>query len=216
MNSILKFLGNEGLPITFIIFYSIGLVIYFTPLTHNLFIQITPYTLLLVAFAIFSHHKEWNSNTILVFVSIFISSILVEIIGVATGKLFGVYEYGRGLGIKIADVPVVIGLNWIFLSYASNSIISKYTSNNIAIILGAASLMVVYDVLLEKVAPLMEMWQFSNTAPPLSNYVVWFLLALCFNSAIQYFKINTSNKPARWLFCIQFIFFAIILIQNSC
>ena len=215
MNRIIKYLFNEGLPITFIVFYGVGLVLYFTPHTRNLFILITPYTLVLVAVAIFSHHKEWNIKTIAVLVSIFILSIITEIIGVATGKIFGVYAYGKGLGFKIADVPVVIGLNWVFLSYASNSIISKYTSKNIPIILGAASLMVLYDILLEKVAPLMDMWLFSKNDPPISNYVIWFLLALLINGVIQHFKINTHNRPARWLFFIQLVFFIIIVIHSE-
>ena len=214
MNRIIKYAANEGLPITFIVFYGVGLVLFFTPLTHNIFILITPYTLVLVAVAIFSHHREWNIKTIAVLASIFMLSMITEIIGVATGKLFGMYTYGEGLGVKIADVPIVIGLNWVFLAYASNSIISKYTSKNIPIIVGAASLMVLYDILLEKVAPLMDMWLFSKNDPPISNYVVWFLLALFFNGAIQEFKINTHNRPARWLFIIQFGFFIIIVIHN--
>ncbi|WP_273567384.1 carotenoid biosynthesis protein [Maribacter halichondriae] len=211
----MKYIANEGLPITFIVFYCVGLVLYFLPLTHELFILVTPYTLVLVAVAIFSHHKEWSIKTIAVLASIFILSFITEIIGVATSKIFGMYTYGNGLGFKIADVPIVIGLNWVFLTYASNSIISKYTTKNIPIVVGAASLMVLYDILLEKVAPLMDMWQFSKNEPPVSNYVVWFLLALVFNGAIQQFKINTHNRPARWLFFIQLCFFIIIAIHNQ-
>lgn len=215
MNRMSKYLLNEGLPITFIILYVFGFGLYVTPITHELFKLITPYTLVLVAVAIFSHHKEWNKKTIAVLGGIFILGIIAEIIGVATGKLFGVYAYGEGLGLKIADVPLVIGLNWVFLVYASNSIISKYTTKSIPIVLGAASLMVVYDILLEKVAPLMDMWLFAKNDPPMNNYVVWFLLALVFNAAIQYFKINTHNRPARWLFFIQFGFFVLIVLHNS-
>ena len=215
MNRIIKYLVNEGLPKTFIVFYCVGLVLYAMPLTHDLFKLITPYTLVLVTGAILMHHKEWNIKTIAVLASIFILSIITEIIGVATGKLFGVYAYGQGLGIKIIDVPVVIGLNWVFLVYASNGIISKYTSKSAPIIIGGASLMILYDILLEKVAPLMDMWEFSKNNPPINNYVVWFLLALLFNWAIQYFKIDTHNRPARWLFFIQFGFFIGIVILNE-
>ena len=215
MNRTNTYLLNQGLPLTLIIFYCVGLALYFTPITHAMFVVITPYTLVLVAVAIFSHHREWNIKTIVVLASIFALSIVIEIIGVATGKLFGVYEYGKGLGFQIADVPIIIGLNWIFLVYASNGIIAKYTSKNGVIALGAAVLMVCYDILLEKVAPLMDMWQFSKNEPPISNYVAWFLLALCFNLVIQYFKINTANRPARWLFFIQMGFFAIIVVHNT-
>ena len=215
MNRTITYLVNQGLPITFAVFYCIGLVLYFTPLTQNIFKLITPYTLVLVAVAIFLHHKEWNSKTVVVLASIFILSIVIEIIGVATGKLFGVYEYGQSLGVKIIVVPIVIGLNWVFLVYASNGIMNKYASKTSFITLGAASLMVFYDILLEKAAPLMDMWQFSESVPPLSNYVAWFLLALCFNMVIQYFKINTRNRPARWLFFIQLGFFAIIVAHKT-
>ena len=212
MNKTLKYLVNEGLHFTFIVFYIVGLALYFIPYTHELFKLITPYTLVLVIVAIFFHHKVWNSKTIAVLTSIFILSIVTEIIGVATGKLFGEYSYGAGLGVKIADVPLVIGLNWVLLVYGSNAIISKYTSNNLLLIIGASSLMIVYDIVLEKAAPLMDMWEFSDNNPPVDNYVVWFLLALFFNGLIQIFKINTDNKPARWLFFIQLVFFVIIIL----
>jgi len=214
MSRTLKYLVNEGLPLTFIVFYCVGLGLYFTPLTHNLFILITPYTLVLVVVAIFSHHKKWDTKTTLVLSTIFILSIVVEIIGVATGKLFGVYEYGNGLGFKIVNVPVIIGLNWVFLVYTSNSIISKYTSKNILITVGAASLMVLYDIILEKAAPLIDMWSFSKNDPPIINYVTWFILALLFNWSIQKFKIDTHNRPARWLFFSQLGFFIIIVLHN--
>jgi len=214
MNRIIKYIIDEGLPITFIVFYCVGLALYFMPFTHNLFILITPYTLVLVSLAVFYHHKEWNIKTIAVLASIFILSIVIEIVGVATGNIFGIYSYGKGLGFKIVDVPVIIGLNWVFLTYASNGIISKYTSKKIPIAVGAASLMVLYDILLEKAAPLMDMWVFSKNDPPINNYVVWFLLALIFNLAIQKFKVDTHNRPARWLFFVQFGFFTILVIHH--
>lgn len=211
MNRTIKYSINEGIPITFLLIYFVGLVLYFMPLTQYLFTLITPYSLVLVTVLIFLHHIEWNTKTIAVLASIFVIGFVTEIIGVATGSLFGEYEYGNGLGIKVADVPLVIGLNWIFLVYASNGIVSKYTSNNILIVLGAASLMVVYDIVLEKAAPLMDMWEFSENNPPVNNYIMWFVLALLFNILLQVFKVKTNNTPARWLFFIQFVFFCIIV-----
>lgn len=211
MSRTIKYLINEGIPIIFIAIYFVGLVLFFIPFTRDLFILITPYTLVLVTVAIFSHHKEWNAKTIAVLVGIFILSTVIEIIGVATGELFGEYEYGKGLGFKMANVPVIVGLNWIFLAYASNGIVSKYTSKNVLIILGAASLMLVYDIILEKAAPLMDMWVFSENSPPANNYAMWFLLALLFNVVLQVFKVRTINTPARWLFFSQLVFFSIIV-----
>ena len=36
----------------------------------------------------------------------------VEVIGVATGLLFGDYSYGTGLGPKVLDVPLLMGVLW--------------------------------------------------------------------------------------------------------
>ena len=210
----IKYLVTEGLPITFIVFYSVGLALYFTPFTHEMFKHITPYSLVLVAAAIFSQHKKWDVKTVVVLLGIFVMGIAAEIIGVATGKLFGVYNYGSGLGVKIANVPVVIGLNWVFLVYTSNCIMTRYTSKNYLIIIGASLLMIMYDIVLEKAAPLMDMWEFSSNEPPIDNYIVWFILALIFNWAIQYSKVNTDNRSARWLFFSQFGFFIAIVLHN--
>lgn len=215
MKRILKYLIGEGLPLTFVIFYCVGLALYFVPITHKLFIMLTPYTLVLTALIIFYHHKKWNSITMAVFAGIFVLSIVAEIIGVATGKLFGVYNYQHGLGFKIFEVPVLIGLNWVVLIYSSNSILSKFSSKKTVVIIGSALLMVLYDIILEKAAPLMEMWDFKDSNPPINNYVMWFLLSLLFSFGIQHFKINTLNKPAPYLFVTQGVFFVVIILLNT-
>ena len=42
---------------------------------------------------------------------IFLLGLTVEIIGVNFSIFFGDYKYGNNLGIKIFDVPIVIGFN---------------------------------------------------------------------------------------------------------
>lgn len=169
---------------------------------------------MIVTAAVFFFHKEWNLKTIIVLFSIFLLGIVVEIMGVSTGKVFGVYSYGGSLGLKVADVPVIIGLNWVILVYGSNAIISKITSNSFVKIMGASMLMVIYDLVLERAAVLTNMWKFKNAGPPFRNYFMWFILSAIFQSAIEIFKLNTENKPARALFVIQFLFFTAIIIFN--
>ncbi len=211
MKFLTTLLSKDGLTFIFIIFYVVGIGLFITPLTQTLFLSLLPYSLLGATIAILYFHKEWNIKTIAVLLFIFIGSIIAEIIGVATGKLFGVYVYLSSLGIKIYAVPILIGVNWIVLIYASNAIVTKFTKNSLIKILGASSLMIVYDIVLEKAAPIMQMWIFKDNQPPLRNYVVWFLLAIIFHSAIEIFKVNTSNKPARALFIIQLFFLAVIV-----
>lgn len=214
MRHLKRLITEDGLPLTYVIFYAVGLALYFFPVTRQLFVLITPYTLLLVAVSAFLFHKEWNSKTVVVLCSIFIISMLVEIVGVATGKLFGFYNYNSSLGIRIADVPVIIGINWIILIYASNAILTKISTNKILRVSGASVLMVIYDVVLEQAAPLMNMWKFENDFPPIRNYIMWFLMAVLFQSIIELFKLNTNNKPARALFIIQIFFFLLVVVYS--
>jgi bisanhydrobacterioruberin hydratase len=211
MKGIMRLLSKEGLPYTFVVFYCVGLAMFIFPITRTLFIQITPYTLLLVAFAVFYHHSGWNRKTILIFFSIFIFSFFAECIGVATGKVFGIYNYNIGLGYKLFEVPILIGLNWVLLVYGSNGILSGITQNKVLIVTGASVLMILYDIVLEKAAPLMKMWQFEHNQPPIQNYLVWFALAVIFHSIITLFNVNTNNKTAKALFIIQFFFFCFIV-----
>jgi putative membrane protein len=214
MKYLKRLITEDGLPLTYVVFYAVGLALYIIPFTRELFVLITPYTLVLVAASAFLFHKEWNRKTVVVLCSIFVISMLVEIIGVATGKLFGFYYYYASLGISIARVPIIIGINWIILIYASNAILSKITTNKILKVSGASALMVIYDVVLEQAAPLMNMWKFENDVPPIRNYIMWFLMAVLFQSLIELFRVNTNNKPARALFIIQIFFFLIIVIYG--
>ena len=211
MKGLKRLISKDGLPYTYVIFYAVGLALYSLPVTRQLFVILTPYTLVLAAVSAFFFHKEWNGKTVLILFSIFVVSMLVEIIGVATGKLFGLYNYNASLGIRIANVPIIIGVNWMILIYASNAILSKITTNKILKVTGASALMVIYDVVLEQAAPLMNMWKFESVCPPIRNYLMWLILALLFQSVIELFNLNTDNKPARALFIIQIFFFLIVV-----
>lgn len=215
MKNIKWLISKDGLPFTYVVFYCVGLALFSFSLTQSLFIAITPFSLVLASFSVFYYHKEWNVKTILVLAFVFFVSILAEIIGVATGKIFGIYAYGIGLGVKVFQVPLLIGLNWIILVYGSNAILAKITANRYLKVLGASALMVIYDLVLEIAAPIMNMWEFDPVRPPIDNYIGWFVLAILFNSLIEIFKVDTNNKPGKALFTVQLVFFVLIVLSNS-
>ena len=66
MRNIKWLITKDGLPFTFVAFYIVGVVLFTLPITHDLFILITPYTLVLAAFAVFYYHSEWNTKTVIV------------------------------------------------------------------------------------------------------------------------------------------------------
>ena len=195
-----------------ILFYFVGINGFLLPATHSLFSTLTPFALLLsAAFLAVFHKPRYNLKLLTIFILIFVLSFFAEMIGVQTGLLFGQYTYGNGLGPKIWGTPVIIGLNWLMLVYCTR-IIAGYIFNPPAlIILFAALLMVAYDVILEKAAPLLNMWSWENGVVPLQNYVAWFAFALIFQMLLSRSRIRISNKLALPVFVIQALFFIILV-----
>ncbi len=205
-----EYFTEEGMLKNFIWFYSVGLLLFMLPFTRNIFISITWITLILVIALIFLYQRTWNAKIIGWFSFIFFSSFLLELIGVNTGKLFGTYQYDRAFGLQIQGTPVIIGLNWLFLTYTSHDIVCKYFNHSFLRILAGALLMIFYDLILEAAAPVMQMWHFDSRYPPLSNFIVWFGAALIYHTGFELLKIRTDNSPARALFVIQMIFLFVI------
>ncbi len=54
---------------------------------------------------------DWDSRSRLWWLAA-IGGWLAECIGVQTGLLFGQYNYGEGLGPKLAGVPLILGILW--------------------------------------------------------------------------------------------------------
>jgi putative membrane protein len=137
---------------------------------------------------------------------------VIESIGVNTGLIFGEYVYGETLGYQIFETPLIIGMNWLFLVYVSSSLTGKIISGKFISFLFPPVLMVVYDLVLEQVAPDLGMWNWNNEVIPLQNYIAWFVVALLFVLVFRLFNIKTSNKIAPLIFILQFLFFLSLMI----
>lgn len=209
-----KLISAEELPKNYLRFYGVGLLLFMIPLTRPLFVHITALTILLVLITVFYHHKEWNLQTICLFALVAVSSFLIEAGGVASGELFGNYQYDSGLGIKLFQTPLIIGVNWLFLVYASNSIATRITRKAPYKILLGVILMVGYDLVMELAAPPMNMWHFDSFYPPVENFAMWFVVSSLFHALFVIFRIDTDNAPARALFWIQILFFAVISLYS--
>jgi putative membrane protein len=195
-----------------IIFYLVGFTGLTMPSTRPFFIHLTPFALLLSSLVVGLFHSKFSAKTILVFIFIYAASFMVELIGVNTGSIFGHYSYGHGLGVKLFNTPLIIGLNWLLLVYVSNSIMELSNWPLILKVIGASFLLLAYDLLLEQVAPQLAMWTFSEHTVPVQNYVAWFVLALLFSLLMKLLKINTKNRIAPVVFGIQILFFIAILL----
>ncbi len=72
--------------------------------------------------------------------------------------------------------------------------------------------MVLYDLVMEQVAPRMDMWAFDAGFAPIRNYVSWFVLALVFHSLVRFAEIRLPNRLAPLIFYCQGAFFVILFI----
>lgn len=201
------------ITIILILFYIIGAIGFMIPSSSETFFQLTPLALLTTfLFLLLYHEPRYDLKTIIIFFVIYTLGFLVEIIGVNSGLIFGSYVYGSGLGYKIWETPLIIGINWLFLTYVTHSLLKKWKISPLVRILLGSSMMLSYDIILEQVAPYLKMWSFADFEVPLQNYIVWYLLAFFFHTLLILFKIDTANKIASKLFIMQLVFFIVLTI----
>jgi len=200
----------------FVVFYLVGFVGIQLPYSQKLFLQLIPFALLLsFATALFFQATETNAKTAIALTLIFISSFLIELAGVNTGMIFGTYHYGHGLGFKLYETPIIIGINWAFLVYFTYSISNYFQIHPIYKAATGAFIMLVYDIALEQSAANMDMWVWQNNIIPLQNYIAWFFIALIFHLILRYLQIQIRNKMCLFLFLCQFLFFVMLYLFKN-
>lgn len=196
-----------------IVFYVVGIIGFSIKYTYSIFIHLTP-VVLLMSLALLFYYDRNNITTkkILFYVFIYISSLFIEMYGVNTGILFGDYTYGKGLGIKIVETPILIGINWVLMIYITSSIFTKLKPNFISQVIIPSSLMIGYDIIMERAAPKIDMWSWANDTIPLQNFLMWGGLAILFHSIRYILKIEIKNKMATPIFIAQVLLFIFIIL----
>lgn len=190
-----------------IIFYVVGITGFLVPPTRYLFELMISLSLCINLFMLFLFHKPFNLKHLLFFAGVILFTFVVEAVGVKTGFIFGDYFYGSSLFLKIFETPLLIGFNWLMLTYGVvqllriNSLIRKFS-----ILLGAL-LMTGFDFVMEPVAVKTDMWSWASNVIPLQNYLGWFIVSAIIISGFELLKIKTDNKIAGRIFILQFIFF---------
>lgn len=192
-------------------FYAVGVFGMLYPALFPVFTKLISFTLILSFIILAAFHPEKiDRKSLVVFLFIYLFGFFIEVIGVNTGLIFGHYEYGSSLGVKLFNTPLIIGLNWLLLVYATSSVFEKAKMHTIVKIILASIIMLGYDIILEQVAPKMDMWSWNNNVVPYQNYFAWFLLAVLFHSLIKINRINTRNKLGLTILSVQFVFFLIL------
>ncbi len=208
-----QMLKKYQLPISLVlllIFYSVGLAGMLFSENPQQFAKLSWLNLIISATVLFFNHKKWSPVAVWSILVVGVLGFLAEVAGVQTGAIFGEYAYGKALGFKLFDVPLVIALNWAMLCYFSVYTFGIWIKSWWLNAIVAAASLVALDVIIEPVAIKLDFWNWSAAEIPLQNFVAWFVLAIFFNTLIALAKKDSENKIAPYLFLIQLIFFTIL------
>ena len=139
--------------------------------------------------------------------AVFFIGFIAEWLGVKFGFLFGNYSYGANLGIKLDNVPIIMGINWVILSLATRGIIQRFFKLPVMKILVSSVLMVSLDVLLEPLAPQLDYWSFDTMVAPLSNYMGWLIYSLLIQILLELVQFKGHFMISLHILIIQLLFF---------
>ncbi|MGM0497995.1 MAG: carotenoid biosynthesis protein, partial [Bacteroidota bacterium] len=190
--------------------YLIGIIGISIPALSPLYVQITPITLLISALLLLAFHEPWNKKSVVAVLLIAAIGFFIEVLGVSTGKVFGAYSYSDILGPEVFNVPLIIAVNWLILVYGAYYIASYFFKHSLLRLAVGGLLLVVFDLIMEPVAIELNMWTWEAGAPPLQNYIVWFIAGLAMMSLFPLFRIKLKNPVAAALFIYLLLFFVIL------
>ena len=210
-----------------IFFHTIGLIgiLYFN---QSFFVQATAFNLLISLLLLFwtGPYKQ------LTFWIFFIAAAGIgfgsEVVGINTGKLFGLYQYTPNLGPLWMGVPLIIAANWFIVTYcvaitihaifdklsgrlpptaAKTAPWLKFTS----VVIDGATLAIFFDWVMEPVAVKLGYWKWlENGNIPAFNYVSWFVISMTILICFELLPFSRRNKFAVHLLLIQIMFFLLL------
>nr|WP_294898660.1 carotenoid biosynthesis protein [uncultured Pedobacter sp.] len=205
----MKYLDKPGLSKIFIIiFHLVGFVGFSLPQFHDFFISFVPFHLMLMATILLINQKDFRKEFWLGLIFVYLAGYLIEVVGVSSGAVFGNYTYGNTLGIKLAQVPLLIGINWLILVFGVGAALKKYFKHlrNLKSLVGAA-ILVFIDFLIEPIAVKFDYWSWADSAIPLQNYVAWFFVCFILLRVYYELEFRKSNPVALTLIISQVLFF---------
>ena len=204
-------------PLLFlIIMFSVGVIGHLIPTLRSLMISLTPFTLLLTGgVTLLSSGLKSNFKLIVWCVIVYAMTFSLEVVGVKTGYVFGSYSYGNVLGLKLFEVPLIIGFNWVVIILGAVGIASRIHQSSLQIALLTGTFAVLFDIMLEPVAINLGYWTWENGFIPLQNYYAWFGIAFFASLFGSKLKLDLEDSLFIFYFLIQFTFFILLSIFMS-
>lgn len=173
----------------------------------QLFLLTTPITLLISASLLIWNHAHPASKFYAFALLCFLVGLVVEYLGVNHQLIFGNYQYGRALGLKVWNVPLMIGTNWFITVYAIGVLFFSKL-NRWVFVVACALAATFLDWVMEPVAMNFDFWMWEGGIVPVSNYVGWFCVSAVLFLAYTLFDFREKNEFAGWFLAIELLFFA--------
>ena len=185
-----------------------SILLFFDPLRQSV-LNLTPIHLF-VMFALFLWANSYFSiKLIKAIIVIYLVGVLAEVLGVRYNIIFGNYYYGNSLGPQVFEVPLIIGFNWLTLSFATYGVSSYFFRNKIVITIFASMLMVLTDYIIEPMAGALDFWYWVGGNIPIQNYVGWFFVSLIIHTILVKMNFKFNIKLCLALLLSQILFFTI-------
>lgn len=190
------------------ILFGVGFFSHLIPPLLPLMKAITPLFLLLCAGIILAPEIRKKNYRLLVWIAVVAAATwLIENIGVATGMVFGKYEYGTVLGRHLVNVPPIIGVNWAIVALGSISLARILLPAWRYNLLLAPAIVVFFDVFMEPVAVALGYWHWFGADIPARNYIAWGIITTFAAGLWKFTGVTASEKlPAFYLAVMTFYF----------
>jgi putative membrane protein len=172
------------------------------------FVSKTPMNLILGMILLFWNFPPTNGlRSVMMWFVVYLIGMGVELVGVNTGLLFGSYEYGENLGFKVLGVPILIGVNWVVLTFLTASVSRRFISNKWLAVFCGAALMMLLDIFIEPIAPIFDFWSWELGFAPIRNFVDWFIVSLMMQVIVRNELPEDSKSFPIHHLASQFVFF---------
>src|SRR5690606_15857585 len=109
------------------------------------------------------------------------------------------------------EVPLMIGVNWLLLTYAAGEVVRRLPKMQLLLrSFLTALLMVGLDFLIEPVAIQLDFWTWEGGTIPFRNYVAWFIVAHFLAFIYHTLPQRPVNQLAIFTFVVQVVFFLVL------
>ncbi|HEX2936641.1 MAG TPA: carotenoid biosynthesis protein [Bacteroidales bacterium] len=206
---------TEQYSVIFIVVaFVLDIILHLIPDLRPLIIRLTELNLFLMsslvfAFGLLNNHRNLTGFTFWSLITM-LCTFLLAVTGINTGIFFGSFEYGYTLPTTLADVPLIVPLNWAMLLLSAYGFLTNaVTQRNLRALL-ASILVLLLNFLIQPVGVKLGYWSWDLGTIPFQNYLSWFVVSLIFTQILAFMKIHARSVIFKTYLIMQFLFYGLL------